>query len=154
MGVDSEAYLPGITRKEILSFIELIDRRAQMKDPGVSDAYREIYFSYKENSVKLHVHDKTLKKDEYIKRAKKRYGVDDETAEYMAGESIDDDVAQGLPENTSGLLVTMAYSKEAVTLLQMICWYFSGYFDERDDDSKDYYYLDKNYKGIIKHIWL
>lgn len=149
MGVDSKAYLPNTTKKQIKDFMFYIARDVRLQTTH-DDTYHILNFTYRKEERNLHLFYRTYKKDEYIKNAMDRYNISKEEAKNWADEELE---GNELWKGTSGILASFGYWGRSVEILQLLCYRFGGYLDESDSDDKDFYKIKKNHRKIIPTIF-
>jgi hypothetical protein len=62
-------------------------------------------------------------------------------------------VQRGLPDKTKGTGLSLGMWGSSVEILKFIAWYFNGYIDVNDSDTKGYYYIEKDYRKLIKEFF-
>jgi len=146
MGVDTKAYYINITRDQLFDFIKLfLDNNAKHELRSIiHEDYSQIHFTYKNEYRDMNVH----RTDIDVKRDMKKYNVKDPT-EVDSGVYVDQ---QGLPDKTKGTKASLGKWGNSIEIMKIIAYYFSGYVDEDDCDSKDFYFIKKNLHKLIKSI--
>jgi hypothetical protein len=146
MGVDTRAYYLNITREELFNFVKTVfDKNAKHElKPRINKDYSNIDFKYGGESRTMHVH----RTDIDVERDMKKWKADEPT-DVDSGVYVHQD---GLPDKSKGIMVSLGMWGGSIEIVEILAMYFGGYIDERDTDSKPYYYIKKNLQKLIRSI--
>jgi len=151
MGIDTRAYYPNVSKKQIIDFLHIISKKVNKENTydnvkGV-EGLSTIDFELKGEQRSMHMHDVVIdvEKDEAktIKKYKKAH--ESESWLYVKQDK--------LPDHTSGTTVSVGYWGSAVQLFTIMAYLWGGYVDEQDTDSEPHYKIKKDHKALIRYLF-
>jgi hypothetical protein len=145
MGVDTRAYYINTTREQIFNFVESVFCSSAKHElrPKINKDYSIINFKYKDENRMMHVHRIIID----VEADMKKWNVEDALRTSSGAH-----VSEGLPDKSKGTMISLGKWGSSVEIFKLIACYFSGYIDEDDSDSEDYYFIKKDLRKLIKSI--
>jgi phage protein D len=151
MGIDTRAYYPNVTKKQIIDFLKIVGKDVRKEntysDMKGMEGYSSIDFKFKDEQRSMHMHDVIIDvgKDEarYLKKYKKQR--ESESWIYVKQD--------GLPDHTKGTTLSVGYWGSGVILFTIMAYLWGGYIDEQDTEGKKHYRIKKDHRALIRYLF-
>ena len=144
MGVDTRAYIPGLTLDKLLEFMKVYDPEARLEE---FELYRgEMYYIHFLDRM-LTIHKVDLDMERAAEYARENGWREDETDQFLHVQQ------DGWPADTQGYSLKLGSDPKGRQVMRIITLAFGGYFKAEDTSAGQYKKMKKDRRKVIKVVF-